>query len=117
MPSAAFQDMLTDTLYVVYGAAVVPLAAGPAEAAVWRSRTFVYPSPVSFAWGKVQGQPESGVVLRLYADDALVYTTPSITSREPFRVPPVRARRWAIEVESADRITGVRLAQASEELP
>lgn len=111
-----YRDDLTDSLYAVRGAGVVAMHRGPVQTAVWRSRAYVYPAPVTFSWIKVRGVLASGATVKLYADGALAQTL-TVNSREPHRVRPTRGRRWEVEVVSTDRITGVDLAQASEELP
>jgi hypothetical protein len=114
--TAAGTDLLSDSMYVAYGDQVNPVHGGSTVAGVWRSRRYQLPSAVSFAWARLEGPVTTGAVVRLYGDGVLVYTTPTITSLEPFRVRAIRAKRWEIEVESVDRIVGIRLGQSIEEL-
>jgi len=118
LPAAtgAMPDLLSDTLYVADGTAVKGVVSGAVTAGTWRSRRYQFPSPISFGWGRLEGPVVGGAVVRLYADGVLVYTTPTITSRDPFRLPARRAKRWEMEIESTDRITGLRLGQSVEEL-
>lgn len=118
LPAAtgAMPDLLSDTLYVADGTAVKGVLSGATTPGTWRSRRYQFPAPISFGWGKLEGTVVAGAVVRLYTDGVLTYTTPTITSRDPFRLPARRAKRWELEVESTDRITGLRLGQSVEEL-
>jgi hypothetical protein len=114
--TAAMPDLLMDRLYVTDGTAVKGAVSGSVAAGTWRSRRYQFPAATSFGWGRLEGPAPTGAVVRLYGDGVLVYTTPTITSLEPFRVRAIRAKRWEIEVESVDRIVGIRLGQSIEEL-
>ena len=117
-PTAMFSDAATGKAYWAVGASVQPLAAGTVRTAKWKSKKFRLKSSdrFGFAWGRVAGIINAGVVLRLYAEGALVYTTPTIMDGDPFRLPPNMARNWEVEVESADRVTSVTLARETKEL-
>lgn len=113
---AAFTDLVTDTLYVVAGPTVVDYHAGAGQVAVWRSRRHVMDNYQGYGWARVNGPALTGVVLRLYGDGTLFYTTPSITSRSPVRLPAGQFKRWELEVETSDRITSVVIATTTAEL-
>lgn len=117
-PSAVFVDLATDTLYLCEGSSIRPMHAAPPMAGLWRSRLFKVASGAmtGFAWAQVKGRLSSGVVLRLYADGQLIYTTPPMLTGEPERLPAVEARSWEVEVASSDRITSVVIADSLERL-
>jgi hypothetical protein len=114
MVASVFNDIFTDTLYVSEGAAIVPMFAGAAQTAVWRSKIIVDDEQPSISWARVEG--DYPAVLRLYGDGVLVYTTPNITSNAPFALPAGRYREMQVEVESAARVTEVMLASSVQEL-
>jgi hypothetical protein len=70
----------------------------------------------SFGWVRVNATFETGVVVRVYRDRVLTYTTPSIMSKDPVRLPPGKGKRWSFEIESADRITSFAVATTTGEL-
>jgi len=39
-----------------------------------------------------------------------------VTSRDPFRLPPVQGRDWEIQIETAVEVFSVSMAEAVEEL-
>ena len=117
-PDALFADLSTDTLYVGTGTTVKAMHAGTPAGSVWRSRMVKAPSgvPTGFAWLRVNGEFGAGSVVKLFADGTLAYTTPTITSNEPLRLPDTMARAWEIEVTGADRITSMVLSDTTEGL-
>ena len=116
MTTAAFTDLLTDTLYIASGPAVVDFNGGTAATGLWKSKRIVIDGYPGFGWLRVNGPTLTGVVVRIYRDGTLFYTTPSITTRNPVRLPAGRAKRWEVEMETVDRITSLVLATTVEEL-
>lgn len=116
MTTAAHTDLLTDTLYVAAGPGIVDFNGGAAATAVWKSKRLVIDGYPGFGWLRVNGPALTGVVVRVYMDGALFYTTPSITTRNPVRIPHGRGKRWEVEMETSDRITSLVLATTVEEL-
>lgn len=111
-----YTDLRTDTLYVVDGTDIVPLIGGnTARTATWRSRRFVMPPSPSFAWLRVNSDFTDDVIVRLYRD-GLLHVSVTVTSKTPVRVPAGRGRIWELEIESAARVTSVRIATSSAEL-
>lgn len=107
-------DQLSDTLFAVVGTEIVPYRKGASKTGIWRSKVFIADNHPAYAWGRIEG--EYPAILRLYGDSNLVYTTPSITSGDPFRLPAGRYREFQIEVESASPVMEVRLAERATEL-
>lgn len=109
----AFVDR--DTLYLGVGVGVIPVHTGSTDTATWKSRVFVYPRPVGFGWCRISGNA-SPMIVRVYADGALIHTQNNVTSRFPFRLPARVGRKWEVELEGSDRVVEVALATSSEEL-
>ena len=114
--SAAFTDHSADVAYVLIGGEIMAISNGQAQEAKWRSRKFAFPYATGFGWAQVSARYSSGVVLRLYLDGALAYTTPTLMSAKPVRLPAVVGRHVEIEIESADRVTGVAVSNVQAEL-
>jgi hypothetical protein len=116
-PDGMFLDVRTDTLYASEGGAVKPMASGSVNTAVWRSKVVKAASgvPTGFSWIRANGPLSAGVVVKLYADGALIYTTPPLKG-EPARLPPRMARAWEIEMSGNERVTTLVLADNTESL-
>lgn len=117
-PVALFADLETDTLYAVEGTSIKAVHGGASSGGTWKSRVFKEPSGVysGFAWGRLTGDLTAGVVLKLYADGALAYTTPTITLGEPFRLPGIEARAWTVELLGTARVASLVVADSAEAL-
>lgn len=118
MPDALFADLSSDTLYAAIGTAVKPMYAGTPAGSIWRSRVVKAPSgvPTGFAWIRLNGEMDAGSVVKLFADGVLTYTTPTIMSNEPERLPDTMARAWEIELSGSDRITSLVVSDSTEGL-
>jgi hypothetical protein len=113
-PAAVHTDPLTDTLFVVSADDVLPVATGDTQTANWRSKTFVLDEQPTFGWARVEG--DYPVVVKLYGDGVLFFTSQPITSQKPFRVPARRFREWAVELEGATKVVAFAMAQDIGEL-
>lgn len=113
--TTATQDILTDQLYAAIGDKVLPLFETGRRIGVWRTKKLVMDHHPVFAWLRLEG-PFSSAKVRIYGDGSLYYTTPEITNNMPVRLPPGRFREIDVEVESADRVTGVVLSHTSDEM-
>jgi hypothetical protein len=113
LPSA-FNDLVTDTLYVVDGTDIVPWFQGTPYTATWRSKIAVRGSKPSFGWLRLNGDFTTATV-RLYLNGVLLHTD-TFTNRKPKRVPVGRGREWEIEVESAGVVTSAIIATDVKEL-
>lgn len=114
--ATAYTDLLTDALYSVTGTSVVPINSGAVLTGLWRSPRFVLDAYYGFAWLRLTGTITAGAVVRLYADGVLFYTTPTILSADPVRLPPGRFKRVELELESTDRITAMTITSTTGEL-
>ncbi len=111
--TAVYNDMLTDTAYVVSGESILPLFQGPEWTGVWRTKLIVDDFQPSFGWLRVNAEFDNltteEVTLRLYGDGFMYYER-AVETKEPVRVPVGRYREWQIEVEGTARVTSVDLA-------
>jgi len=117
-PSALYADLSTDTLYAAIGTTVKPMHGGALAGSVWRSKVVKAASgvPTGFAWVRLNGEMGAGSVVKLFADGALIYTTPTILNNEPQRLPDKMARAWEIELSGTDRITSLVVSDSTEGL-
>jgi hypothetical protein len=115
LPSAAYTDLLTDTLYVARNTELVPLFRGTGLTGTWKSRVFVAAQHPGFSAIRVESDFESAVTVKLYGDGVLRHTA-TFTSREPQRLPAGRYRDHEMQVEAACRVTRVTLATSIAEL-
>lgn len=112
----AYTDLPTDTLYSVVGTSVIPINSGAVLTGLWRSPRFVLDAYYGFAWVRLTGTINTGAVVRLYQDSVLFYTTPTILSNDPIRLPAGKSKRIELELESADRITEMKITSTTEEM-
>jgi len=123
---AGYVDTRLDELYVVSANTVRAWAGSTLSgrdsytSAEWKSKTFGFPSEISFSCGQVEaesylGQGGSGIQVQIYADGAKILDE-YVLSRNMFRLPSVLARDWEVYVKTNDEIFNITLAQSGEEL-
>lgn len=116
--TAAYNDKLTDTLYVVNGTQILAVYGGTARrTGKWRSKRATLPQQSALAWAMVYGDqsPAAPVTLHLYGDGGLLHTA-TFTGLTPRRLPPGRWLEYEVEIESKARVTRVVLAGSTQEL-
>lgn len=114
VPPGRFVDLATDTLLVIDKGELKAVEGGDVEEAVWRSKTFLLNEQPSPGWARIEG--DYPIRMRVIGDGWPAYTTPPITSPEPFRLPSQRWREWAFELVGATRVVEVAVASSREEL-
>ena len=114
---ALHRDVLTDGLYAVVDGRIRRLFAEGRRTGHWKSRIVQGGRQEPFAWIQVDGEQDAAApaVVRWHGDGALRYEV-SITDDLPHRLPPGRWREHELELESAARITALRLASTTAEL-
>ena len=113
--SAFHFDETRDQMHVLEGTVIKKWDAGTTFMTYKvRSKTFKQPYPQSYAAAEVVATSYP-VTFRLYADGNLVHTK-SVLSRDPFRLPAVRAMDFAVEIEGTNPVQGVALATNMMEL-
>jgi hypothetical protein len=113
--NAVFRDPLTDRLFVLDGGNVRRWNAGSAMTATFKSRVFATPAPVNIGAIEVvaKGYP---VTVTLWADGNQVAQL-VVTSEEPVRpAGSYEADKFQVQIESANRVIAVRLAQSVHDL-
>lgn len=122
-PVAAYEDRLTDRLYVVRGTNIVQMfGAGTSRTGTYRTKIAVLPKQEAFSWLSVEsdflplvsGSP-TPVTVKWYGDGVLRHTV-AVSSRAPVRLPAGRYLEHEIEVSSASRWNKLVIASTSEEL-
>ena len=113
---AAFVDGSTDSIFVAKATSVFAYDVGPKETTIWRTREYVFNRYPSFGWVRINATFETGVIVRVYRDGVLSYTTPAIMTKDPVRLPAGKSKSWWFEIESADFITSFVVATTSAEL-
>lgn len=113
-PRGAYADLPTDRLFVTNGQDLFAVGDGDVQSAIWRSKTFTLNEQPAPGWARIEG--DYPAQLRVIGDGEVVYTTPPITSPQPFRLPAQRWREWAVEIVSSARVVEVALAHSREEL-
>lgn len=114
--TAFYRDLLTDTLYAASGTTIKGLfTAGTRRTAIYKSPRIVLPAYESFAWLQADSEYATSVTVKVYRNGALVQTK-VLTGRKPVRCKTGRHNEWEIQVESAEKVTGLTLASSTEEL-
>lgn len=114
-PTAAYVDLLLDTMYLVQAGTgnVYPAYRGSALTATFKSPKVEFDSYVSFGWLRATGSLSSGTYT-VWADGSSV-ASGSLTPNVAQRLPAVRGREWELQVSSAGRIAYVEMVSTSEE--
>jgi hypothetical protein len=113
--TAAYADLQNDKLFLTFADRSVKVwLAGSARTATWKSKKFTLPRFMGFAAAKVEAESYN-LTAKFYADGVLTHTQ-TVTSREPFRLPPVQGRDWEIQIETSVEVFSVSMAEAVEEL-
>jgi hypothetical protein len=112
--SAAYTDLLTDTMYTVVSGAVTPMFAGSATTGVWQSSIYTFNDKPTFAWARVNGDFTSGSLV-VYADGNAIQTS-TVSANTPIRLTSTRGREWSVKWTDTQSATRITLASSSEEL-
>ena len=112
--TAAYTDLLTDTLYTAVSTTVLPMLSGSAQSGVWKSGVYTFNDQPSFAWARVNGNFTSGTLV-VYADGNTAQTS-TVSANTPIRLAATRGREWSLQWTDDERATRITLASSSEEL-
>lgn len=116
--TAAFSDLLTDTLYLVdaNGDLVVWNTGAGNQTATWKSAVFPIPYETNFGALQVVATSYNSVTAKVYADGALK-ATKTLTGPRPVRLPAgFRAREWEVQVEATDDVQEIVMAETIGEI-
>lgn len=114
--TAVFDDVVTDSAYVVDDSKVKQLFSGVRATGEWTSGIATLPAQAPFAWAKVVSEFEDGAVTVQWTADGGLRRTATFTNKEPQRLPPGRYLEHTVKVTSKSRVTSVMLASTTEEL-
>lgn len=115
---AAYVDLAQDALMIVKGKELHEWRGSiTSKPMTWRSKSFALPVGASLSAARVRADNYEALSVTVFADDKAVLSLRSgqVTSR-PFRLPPVRASRWQIEVAGRASVERIMLASSVEEL-
>lgn len=115
---AAYVDLITDTLFVVQGDSVSAWRQGDQlKSMVWRSKVFWVPDDAALSCGRVDSTEPEELTVKVIADgEAVLVLEEGEVTNTPFRLPPVRATRWQIEVSGAASVDRLKLSDSMQEL-
>ena len=112
--TAGFNWLQGDTLYVLQGGSIVPWNEGSNLTYNWKSKLFTMPRPLSMACAQVEAEAYP-LTCKIYGDGVLIHTQ-TVASRLPFRLPPLLARDWELEVIGTNEIFMAAIGQSMQEL-
>lgn len=113
--TAGYNDPVNDNLYLAFADRSVKVwLSGTAKSVAWKSKKFTMPRAMGFACAQLDAEAYS-MTVKFYADGSIVHTQ-TVTSRLPFRLPPVMAKDWEIQIEGSYEVFGFAMAQSMEEL-
>ena len=113
--TAAWTDLLTDTLFVVVDRQIFAFDKGDPTPYIWRSKVF-QTAPTSFTSARVTGSFPGTATLTVHADGEELYTI-AVPGPDAFRLPPALGgkREWQVEVSGTLRIQEIDLASSMGE--
>lgn len=112
--TAGYNDMRNDTLYLLQSSLVKPWDSGTALNYTWKSKVFTMPQYIGMGCAHVEAEAYP-VTFTLWADGVQVHTQ-DVTNRQPFRLPPVKARDWEYQVTGTGEVFAVYVATSMGEL-
>ena len=112
--TAGYNDMRNDTLYLLQSNLVKPWDSGTALNYTWKSKVFTMPQYIGMGCAHVEAETYP-VTFILWADGVQVHTQ-DVTNRQPFRLPPIKARDWEYQVTGTGEVFAVCVATSMGEL-
>ncbi|WBA13842.1 hypothetical protein [Salinivibrio proteolyticus] len=115
---ATYVDLLTDTLFIVHGDKVSMWRQSEAlKSMTWRSKVFWVPDDAALTSARVRSSEPGKLTVKVIADNQTILTVPQgELTNMPFRLPPVRASYWQIEVSGAAGVDRLMLSDSMQEL-
>jgi hypothetical protein len=111
-----YVDNVTDKLYSAYGTNIKSLfTAGSTRTATWKSKIFVMPRQLGFAWLTIESDFNAPITVKLYGDGVLRHTA-TVSSRLPVRLPAGEFLEYQLEVSGTDRWNSITIASSTSEL-
>lgn len=115
--TAGYSDLVNDKLFLAFSDRSVKVwQAGQGSSFSWKSKKFTLPRPTGFAAAQLEAEVYP-MTVNFYCDGASTPAfTQSVTSRSPFRLPPLVARDWEVQVSGSHEVFSFAVAQSIEEL-
>ncbi|HBZ9867363.1 TPA: hypothetical protein MND73_004293 [Salmonella enterica subsp. houtenae] len=116
---AAFNDMVTDSLYVVKGNAMSVLQGGALPQTYrWHSKLFTVPEGTGFSCLRIKSPSPERVGVSVYADGhTVIQLSPGTLSGGVLKLPPSTGREWSVEVYGYGQVERITLSSSMEEMP
>jgi len=112
---AGFQDVQRDKLFLALADGSVKVwGQGSPEDYTWRSKKFTMPKVTGFGWAQLEAESYP-MTLKIYIDASLAHTQ-TVSSRNPFRLPPKVGRDWEIQVDGDNEVFSLSLAHSAAEM-
>ncbi|SHO54413.1 hypothetical protein [Vibrio quintilis] len=114
----AYNDLERDVLMCVRGSDVYEWRGGETcKSFVWQSKEFLAPLHTILSCGRIQADEPGLLSVSIIADgkNIRVIEKGRLTD-SPFRLPPVRAKKWQIRVEGESRVERILMANSMQEL-
>ncbi len=115
--TAGYNDLVNDKLFLAFADRSVKVwQAGSARSYVWRSKKFTLPRQLGFSCAQLEAEAYP-MTVKFYCDGSSTPAfTQSVASRQAFRLPPLVARDWEVQIEGYAEVFSFAAAQAMEEL-
>lgn len=115
---AAVPDMQLDALMLAKGSKVYRWQGGrTSKPMVWRSKEFVLPPGERLGCARVMSEEPDAIAFTLIVDGVLVFSLAAgEVPKTGFRLPPLRGRRWQVEVGGVAKVERVMLASSMAEV-
>lgn len=113
--TAGYRDLQRDKLFLAFeDRSLKTWFEGSAKAYTWQSKKFTMPQIMGFSCAQLEAESYP-MVLKVYADGVLIHSQ-TVTSRNPFRLPPKVGRDWELRIEGDREVFSVSLATSMTEL-
>jgi len=114
---AGYHDLLRDKLFLAVndsGNKVKTWGAGSTKSYTWRSKKFSLPQVMGFSCAQLEAEAYP-MTLKFYLDNTL-YHTQTVQNRDPFRLPAKVGRDLEMQVEGANEVFSLSIANSMTEL-
>lgn len=115
-PTTLYVDNITDKLYAASGTKIVSIATATSRReATWKSKRFVLPQPVPFAWLVIESDFAAPLTVKWYGDGVLRHTA-TVSSRLPVRLPAGVYLEHELEITGTSTWNSITIASSTTEL-
>lgn len=116
--NAGYTDLEEDALYIAQDGTPQTVStwdSGTSETMVWKSKVFTVPHPINFAAAQIRADAYP-VTFKINAD-GVEQVSQSVTSKEPFRLPPgFKSSEYDTQISGTNVVYEVNIAQHMKEL-